>query len=446
MSAKDKIVPWLKSNWPIVALGVVAVAALPTAVFFSSSMQGKFVEGMQQKVNTDWDSVTKAKNSYYLQGVSGEKLLEKNTEFNSELTKFYAERWKDVQQQTGVVWEEGLKFNRGQHGLLIAEGVFPEPPPLEREVRTRELARAAIEHHKKILADARAGSPPDPAQLAAQLAEARASAVARIQAEKGAEPDKAEAEKIARDLVDARIARARARAAELGVYADMSVFTGIPAQVPSEAPTIAVAWEMQELGWVHSDLMRAVTRANQGQSLLGGVVKRVHKITVRPAGYDPTNPAPATYDPGEDKAPVNFARTITGRISGPGSKNRWFDVREATMDVVVSSQRLPAFIDALAATNFISLLDVEISPVDPLVDLKDGYVYGDEHVVRAVLTLETVWLREWRKDWMPPDVKKALAMVEGVTGTDNNAGGSGGGDGGGRRGATGGGRRARDGG
>jgi hypothetical protein len=411
---KDKLLPWLKQYWLMAVLGLIALAALPTAWFFSSSMNKTFVEEFQQSVTKDYDSVTKAKNTYELVGVSGDKLLTHPHEFNSELTQWYGERWKEIQSKTGVVWDEGLKFNKGTHALL-REGVFPEPPALERDVKTRELVRAVIEFHKKILEDSRAGLPPEPSQIAAQLTEFRAAAVAKIQAEMGRGPDKAEAEKIGKDMLDQRLGRYRARANELSVYAFPGVFLGIPKEVSMTTTTSLVeAWELQEKAWVHADIMRAIKTANSESSIPSAVVKRVYSMQVAPAGYDPAQPTPAPFDAGDDKAPLNFQASVTGRMSGPGTRNKWFDIRQVGLDVVVSGQRVPTLIDALAATNFITVLDVALLPVDVQAEARQGFYYGDEHVVRARLTLETVWLREWRKDWMPLDVKKALGMDDSV--------------------------------
>src|SRR5262249_15605382 len=130
--------------------------------------------------------------------------------------------------------------------------------------------------------------------------------------------------------------------------------------------------------------------------------------------WDATQDTPqaAPFDAGEDKAPLNFGSSITGRMSGPGSHNKWFDVRNATVEAIVSSQRLPQFLNALCATNFITIVDLDLVRVDPLTDLRDGSDYGDEHVVKATIKLEPVWRREWRKGAMPPEVAAALGMDE----------------------------------
>ena len=126
------------------------------------------------------------------------------------------------------------------------------------------------------------------------------------------------------------------------------------------------------------------------------------------------NPSPSPFEAGEDKPPLDFGASITGRVSGPGRRNRWYDVRTVAIEIVASSARMPQFINALSATNFVAVLDLDLAKVEPLADLREGFDYGDEYVVKASILIETVWLRDWRKQPMPAPVQAALGMLEGV--------------------------------
>ena len=448
MSAfKDKALPFIKSYGVMIGLGVLALIALPACFFFAQQMNTSFTEKVQKEVSQDFDQVTKADVNYSLPGLAGGTVLEKKAPYNEEMIQWYADRWKETKDKTGVVWDKGLAFNKDDHALLV-QGLFPAPADLEKDVKIRELIGAVIAFHAKLLAQAKAGSPPDPAQLATQLQEYSAAYIEKIKAQGGVtELPPPEKEKLGRELVDVRVDRCRKRATEINVYADGGLFDGIPTEVPTKAPTLAQAWDLQERSWINADLMRAVAAANQSteNGVIGAVVKRLLKFSIKAPTYDPANPLPQAYDPGEERAPVDLAKSITGRIGGAGSKNKWYDVRDAELDVIISSQRLPEFIDALAATNFMSVLDVSLSAISPRDDLRAGYFYGDENVVHAHIRVETVLLREWRKDWMPDDVKKALGMVEGVTGPETTPAGGGsapprGGPGAGGKGGRGGGR------
>lgn len=414
----NAIVGWLKKHWLIVVLSVVALVALPAALYAAQMMNDATNEEFGKKVAADYKTIepNSAKVSYSVPGVDGGRILEKSGDANQLMIDKYGEIWATIRDKTGAVSERGLSFNKSDHALLI-EALFPRPNDLDAPVKGREFVRAYIDFHPKILAEARAGGPPAPEAIAQQLTDFRAAQVDRIKAEQNREPTPEEAKKIADDLMAMRIGRVTARASEIAVYATPSVFDGVPTEVPNQAPALSQLWDFQERAWIHRDILRAVKLAN-GDSAGGvaqSVVKRITRVSVRPPtwGTDGRPTARAT-EAGEEKAPLDFSRSITGRVSGAGSKNKWYDVRVVDLDIIVSSKRLPQFIDALGATNFMSVLEVRLQKVEPLLDMRDGYFYGDEHVVRATLAVEYILLREWRKANMPDDVQRALGMVEGV--------------------------------
>lgn len=422
-----KFLPWLKSHWLIVLLGVIAITALPVASYFAADMNASLTKKFQDDVNKDFDSVAiaKAKISYSIPGVDGGKVLEKSGEANEAMINAYRDIWAQVQGKTGGVSEKGLTFNKGQHKLLI-DDFFPAPKedsePV-RQVRGREFIRRLIAFHADLLKNARAGMPTSPEVVGQLLNEQSQAFIDKVKAETGRDLDAAEKDKLAKELQDSRIGIYRKRAAEISFYADVSAFEGIPTEVPNKAPSLPTAWDLQERAWVNQDIVAAIVHAN-GESAAGvpdSVVKRLVHVQVRPPSWDVNNPQPAAFEPGEDKAPLNFNISVSGRTSGPGSKNKWFDLRYASVEAVVSAQRFPQFVDALAATNFMTIVDLDVVRVEPLSDLREGFYYGDEPVVRVTALIETVWLRDWRKDAMPADVQKALGMVEGVSGASDAA-------------------------
>jgi hypothetical protein len=106
----------------------------------------------------------------------------------------------------------------------------------------------------------------------------------------------------------------------------------------------------------------------------------------------------------------DYKVSITGRTTS--ASNPDYDVRNVMVVAVVSSERLPTFLNALSRVNFNTVLQVQLAEVDVKGDLEKGYYYGNEHVVRATVTLETVWLRNWTGPLMPASVKKALGVTE----------------------------------
>ena len=100
--------------------------------------------------------------------------------------------------------------------------------------------------------------------------------------------------------------------------------------------------------------------------------------------------------------------TYTGHTGGVAGSS--YDIRMVELTLVVGSQQLPRIFDAFAQTNYMTVTDVDLNEVDVWEDLEQGYFYGPDHVVRAVLQIETVWLRSWTTDLMPDAVRTALGV------------------------------------
>lgn len=178
--------------------------------------------------------------------------------------------------------------------------------------------------------------------------------------------------------------------------------------------------------WIMNDLIAAIRLANtvdgKPTSVDASIVKRVDRLAalsfpaleLEPLGEQSgSNPgvstAAAGATPGAEVKP-DYRVSITGRATSPSNPD--YDVRNAEIIAVVSSERLPAFLEALSRANFNTVLQVRLADVDVKADLEKGYFYGNEHVVRATITLETVWLRNWTGPLMPASVKKALGVAE----------------------------------
>ena len=182
--------------------------------------------------------------------------------------------------------------------------------------------------------------------------------------------------------------------------------------------------------WVLSDLLSAVRLANTGPDgkLLGvdqATVKRVERIALRnpdgmmtldpkpaaeedPYAVVPTSPVPpAETTPG--LAALDPSVSITGRVRG--GWNKYYEVRRADVTCVVASERLQQFLGAIARTNYMAVTDLDIDKeVDTWGELSQGYYYGDEHVVRVTMSIESVWLKGWLQPLMPVEIQTALGM------------------------------------
>jgi hypothetical protein len=414
---------WAKANWLILVLTGVALVALPTMLFFSSRLSAGLRKEVQTKADGDWKFIVSTSNiTYTIHSVTepDKKAFELSAVANKALIEKFAARREAITKQAALVGAEAIEFNRDDHKLLLAD-IFPRYKEGYEQLGPIKFAEAYIRAHADLLKAVNAGGPVDSDALAAQLEDFRQQQISRVTSQSGdAQMTEEETRKLTDELIALRLGRCRQHAASLDFFADDSIFIGVPVKPPERAPTLSTFWDWQMRYWISSDLLRAAATANSGSTtgVPGGVVKRVLRISIDPPPYPEV---PDAYKPGEgeaitpqtkDPAPIDYRASITGRYSDPSSGNQYYDVRTASLDVIVSSERLPQFFDALAATNFMTVLECQLEAVDPLEDLREGYFYGDEHVVKARLTIETIWLRAWTKPYMPASVRTALAVVE----------------------------------
>lgn len=269
-------------------------------------------------------------------------------------------------------------------------------------------------------------------------------------------------------LIERRMSALRSRAAQLGVYASLDVFdaprragdeqggrgTGSSAGggggsgsgegqqrtirtivsgtsiEPSELTPAQLFLKQWDL-WFLSDMASAVALANGGadakQGIEQSVVKRVQRMRVfgvedmksldkKPAG-DPTSAMELTTEETAPAAPqggvaglepLDPTKSITGLVRG--GWNKTYEVRRGEMVVVVSSARLQELLAAIARTNLMNVTGVKMEYIDIWEEARQGFFYGDEHVVRATIQIESLWLKSWLVPLMPVDLQKAMWM------------------------------------
>jgi hypothetical protein len=338
------------------------------------------------------------------------------------LTEYVREQRKALEDQVSSVVRIAEETNKKGHEPLVAD-LFPAPAQEQSlQVRMIELAEALIGRegrpsvYQALLDSINAGGPEDPAGLGTILADEKALQIEKHKAENGETPmtREQEAEMNAR-LTELRIGRYQQRADEISVYATTACLpSSVPAAVPSELLPAARLFEWQWDYWFIADLFAAVGEANRGEdgSLLPverSVVKRIQSIRLEPPPiYVGETLASMPEDP--NPGAPNYSRSITGRRSS--KSNKIYDVRTADLTLVVSSARLPELINAISRTNFMSVIGLTLSEVDPWAELAQGFYYGPEHVVRAEVKVESVWLRSWVAPLMPDDFKALMAVVE----------------------------------
>ncbi len=267
-----------------------------------------------------------------------------------------------------------------------------------------------------------------------------------------------EAETMKNMLIDRRMGALRSKAGQLGVYASMDVFEtprvagenarggrmsdagegGLKARFiatgtsiePSELTLPKLFLKQWDI-WFMNDMMHAVALANRGagdkpQGIEQNVVKRIVKMRVfevediksldpKPASEagstmeitEPTAPtAPTGGVPGFE--PLDPSKSITGVVRG--GWNKTYEVRRGELVVIASSARLQQLIAAISRTNLMTVTGVNIEYIDMWEHAREGYFYGDEHVVQVTLQIESLWLKQWLLPLMPVDLQKAMWM------------------------------------
>ena len=433
------VLGWIRSHLVVVICTAVVLVSLPLGFVFSSRMNAKIREAAEKEGNDQLRQIQNARVTYVVPSlVPGEAPVELARQApNAALTAWVKEQRDRREAEASGVMRRALEFNRRDHAPLV-QGLFPDPPRNDptRELRLKgelltllaggtgpdqESAYAAL------FREIGAGSPPSPEVVYERVRDVEERERERLLADSPSGQLTVEQQaKLTEQLVNRRIGEYQRRAREISVYADMTCLdrTGFdkrssllpPPRAPEvqsgELSHIAEFFQWQWDYWIVRDLLAAVERANttaDGERLdvEHAVVKRVEKISIEelPLYGDARLPR---LSGAQGSVPLDPSISVTGRTSS--ETNKLYDVRRAKMTIVVSSERLPVFLDALAQTNMITVLSVNLSEVDVWGDLQKGYFYGREPVVRVELELETLWLRSWTGPLMPAAVRQRFGV------------------------------------
>ncbi len=425
----NAILGWVKSHLVIVVCSVLILVLLPVGWIFSNGWTRTILEDRKKEVEEERRRLTQAESVTYVVPplLPGEQAIEHRAAPNPVLTTFFQRVRSERASQADAVLDDAIRFNRGGDDPFepLVDGLFPTPssadPAQERRL-TIQMARALAGDfrgqepaYRALFEEAGAGSPPDPADVQATMARVQELAVAQQSAEAG----QGGAENPVDDAVRAaRIAAYAQRARQISFYADPQESLGQGIRYPRSSVgavfTLDQAFEWQLDYWLVEMILDAVSLANTpGSGLPGGVpdnpIKRVLLIDAQP---------PVVADPGGDD--FGYGRTQpqtptqnashTGRSSS--SAEDPYIVRDVDLSLVVASDDLVRVIEAFGRSNFITVTGVRISDRDEWQDLSAGYFYGDEHVVRLDLDLETIWLKSWLAEFAPPQTRERLGLPE----------------------------------
>lgn len=408
---------WVKANVPIVACSGVILLIIPAAWLGSSMWNGRIRTGREQAAAKSSSALDALKVSYVLPAVSpgGPTVTLPMDAPNPAATTFFLESRKKISDEVGQVVSVADEINRGDHKPLI-DGLFPNPADklltltfFETLVGKGEKPSA----YQDLLKSINAGGPADPNAIAEILNEERTQQMDRKKAESGTDKLTTDEETdLSKRLAVLRLSEYQRHARSVSVYALPDFFPSAPRAIPAEPPDVATCFRLQFDYWVVADLLKAIDLANHADgnrtSVDKSVVKRIERITLEPMA---TPQAPgAGQQPMSAGAGTSGPTTLTGRHGG--GMTALYDLRSAELWLVVSSAKLPELLGAISRTNFMTVTSIEFDDADPWTDLEQGYFYGTEHVVRAHLTVETVWLRSWTMPLTPDSIKDAMKASE----------------------------------
>ena len=433
------VLTWLKSHLLIVICTVVVPVSLASGWIFSSKWNEKIRTGQEQRANSAYNKIKSAKVTYVIPSLlPDEPAWSETLAPNPYLTEYVAEQRDKRRGRAGGIVSEVEGFNRRGH-VLAEPRLLPKPadPQQETQLKYDMLARFAGDKrlgvrsvYLDLFSGIGAGSPPDPIKLATSIQDLSERETERAIDESGsAALTIEEKDALTKLLSDRRVAEAQRRAKEISVYAGVEVFDPAgfgdkSAVIPpvardergsSVAPSLGEAFGWNFDYWVASDLLTAIDRANTNAggvraNVENAVVKRIERIAIEALPVEvKADPNALGVEEPLEEAPTDAATdpsvSVTGRVS-----NSDFDVVHAKLTLVVDAQSLPTLFQAIAETNLMTVLDLDVREVDIWSDLREGYYYGDGAVLRVDLEVETVWLRQWTTPLMPDSVKEALGI------------------------------------
>lgn len=464
-----QVLAWIKARLVIVILCVLMVAMIPAAYVVSNMLNKDLRERQTKLFNEEKQKITRAsKVDYRLPKISSsesDSMLSESREPNDAVTKWYAQQRTERVEQARRVAEAATELNRWEHGPIIP-GFPPARGSDERSVGRRasiDLARALTgigrggatgrSAYDDLFDRFGAGRPLTREVLGRTLGDFETRELDRLAGSAtGGTVTPAQREELNKQLVDLRLSELRRNAEDFSFYASPAVlfdagpgsgqrmrgtdekrtWSVIPTVVP-DRPTTSEAYVWQWDFWAITDVLRAISRANRDMTgdptpVRDSVVKRVESLRIEafpmPAsvslGDDPGGMMSGGMDTGTASTAATQRVTMTGRA---GTSE--YDLRHVSLVVIVSSERLPGLLGSINRTNLMTVTDVDLQEVDVWADLRDGYFYGDEHVVRATIEIESVWLRNWTKQFMPDSVRSALGVPEDVVGRQTDDGSSG---------------------
>ena len=412
---------WVKSH-PVIVASVAAMALAPAAAWWFSAEMHAARDEAASKRSQEMAALEKLEKTPIEITLPGQAPEQKVGVVNQKTVDAYKRLADRLRGDAFEVQKAALARNQaGRDRLLVPVTVDANNTNLIAETVFEAVRKRAAEGLKA----ARAGMPPSDQSLVDQLQRRQDQFVA---AERKADRKSLSAEQLARlqdSLLDKRLQLYADAASNVSFYADIADL-GLPVDPleagtpPSEVRMFLWQWRL----WIIEDILGAVAAANKPyRSVSDSPVKRILSISVaedalpkapaadagsaqpegEPSAEGGGEAPAAAFAPIDPKAPVayDFRKTMTGRVS-----NALYDVRYASVQLVVATTAIPEVVNAFAKQNLMTVVKLRVRPADAFEAAEDGYVYGSEPVSQVDIDLESVWLRPWLARLMPRELQK----------------------------------------
>ena len=461
------VLNWVKSHVLIVLFCAIIVITIPACIFVSAGMNESVSQKISSRVSSTEKSLKKVESTKVeiRPLLPGAKSFDEKMVVTEQVLADYERIRKAIKQDADEIVQEALAINQQGHEEELVPGLLPAPDTLHENDLPYNIHPAYIKAHEGLLGELHAGEPVDEETLSSTIGDfANTYVRTQLGKEQNANLTEKEMDQVRKAMTARRMAEYQQHAADISVYADFSVF-GLQKWDSGRKPSPGMWFDWQHEYWVNQDLVRAINKANSSgseslDSISGtpsSVVKRILKIEILPmfdvrakknedefgddqgsvgfteggfgmaeggmseggggkggggkygGGRGGAAPVVNTTISNDDPSVAfkdDFSISITGRTS-----NALYDVRTVNMSLIVDSNRIPALINAIQTTNFMTVTGCQLHTVNVLGDLDLGYYYGPDPVVQVDLVIETLWLRAWTTKLMPDDVKKALDIA-----------------------------------
>lgn len=458
----NQILAWVKSNIFIVIFSVLIIAAFVGMPLYSAKMNEQVQKAIGER-KSKYDELRSIEGRTVSINVPGRSAVQIPGPITEQHAKAAEEYVSDVVEDAEETYSWALDHNRKGRNPLVP-GVFPEMQIHEVPVKTEAMFRATIDAYERLLREIGAGQPPQLADIKDNLIRReRQWRIERNLLDPAIKLTDAQQNELKETLGLTRRAKYAEVAENIRIYASKNQLPlpswALGQAQPSPADMFYWQWDF----WVTEDVLKALNQANRGSATVqDSAVKRLISFrlldeesrsrnrqsggggggagpgggggggggpilqgggTGGNLGGGPTGPQPpgaggggntgggdgaapsgAPLDPTVE-VPWNF-EYLTGRAT-----NSLYDVRTVQVVLVVETRAIPVVLDAISQHNFMTIVDLQLTPADPYSAMVQGYVYGSEPVSNLVLEIETVWLRSWTAQFMPPALREQLKVV-----------------------------------